>query len=182
MITVSTTCFHRVWVSLPWSYPHPVGHFSQRRWDAPPQERRLSYILCDPRINVLSKLKEPSSYLPLRPTERCTLSTTPPLNCLSRHNLRLSSSTRLQPVVVEGPDWAETLPVNCWEIEFRRCLRCSLVKISDDDARKSAHSQREGCGFQIILIWGQTAFDSSVDILLWRLPEYGSLCSHHGGS
>ena len=68
VITVSTTCFHRVWVSLPWSYPHPVSHFSQQRWDAPPQERRLSYILCDPRINV-RMLYRNSRNLP--PTYRC---------------------------------------------------------------------------------------------------------------
>ena len=104
LITVSSTRFHHLRVPLPWSYPHPVSRFSQRRWDARSQERRLSlYIPCDTRIDVflLLEIQGSFSHLQPRPTEWCALSATPPLNCLTRGNLRCSSSTRLQLVVVE---------------------------------------------------------------------------------
>ena len=65
---------------------------------------------------------------------------------------------RLQLVVVKGSDWAETLPVLCWEAELHRRLQYSLVKTINDDARKCAHRPREGS-------------DSEVDVLLWRLLE-----------
>ena len=42
LITISSTRFHHLRVPLLWSYPHPVNRFSQRRWNAGSQERRLS--------------------------------------------------------------------------------------------------------------------------------------------
>ena len=104
LIAVSSTRFHHLRVPLPCSYPHPVSRFSQRRWDARSQERRLSlYIPCDTRIDVFLLLETQGSFSHLqpRPTEWCAPSATPPLNCLSRRNLQCSSSTRLQLVVVE---------------------------------------------------------------------------------
>ena len=116
-LTVVTTCFHRLWVSLPWSYGIPTScqsFFSTTPGRTPTRTSTLStYFVIQELTSICSPETQASSFLTLRPTERCALFPTPPLNCLSQHNLRFSSSTRLQPVAVEGPDWAETLPVIC---------------------------------------------------------------------
>ena len=51
----------------------------------------------DPRFNVRMLFRYPRELLPPmpRPTEKCALSATPPLNCPSRRNLQFSSSTHL---------------------------------------------------------------------------------------
>ena len=61
LIAVSSNRFH-LRVPLPWSHPHPVSRFSQRRWDARSQERRLS-------LSTYPVIQELTSFCSSKPKE-----------------------------------------------------------------------------------------------------------------